>query len=261
MKQSILKILIGICIGVFMTLGTVLYFAPEKETIGIRVETASPDQAIALISKHIDSNGISTNFPYSEIVSRLTFPAPIDILEILDTINAKKPNDTLSNITLLHQILADSTFVCDSSRWKTYNADAAWEAIHWVDLLQAAEQSPGLNPNAQLLFQALRMSWMDFITNHLTQSVQTDWRIKHQATFVMLNLECQKRNYNLALGYSKLEKGILRLSNNEFAYILKRIHGQLGVIILLSLLLGMPLFIYGLYRIARHHWPSKKRMR
>ena len=258
MKKAIFNISIGGVIGVLLMVGVLLYFTPEKETIGINLEPAPTQQAVELLSQHFDSTGLSANFPYSKFASELSFPHPNEILQLLDTLHSRKPNDTLNNITLLHSLMADSSFSLDTARWSNYNADATWEAIHWVDILKATEKSPDLNSNTQLLFQALQMSWMDFIARHLTENQKKDWRLKHQATFVMLNLECQKRNYNLAFGYSNLEKGIIRLSNNEFAYILKRIQGQLGILILFGFLVGLPLFVYGLYRILRHHWPEKK---
>jgi hypothetical protein len=250
--------LLGLFIGASLVLGFLLYLTPEKETIGVHPENeTSPRKAIGIFVDHLDSAGLSSDFPCKGFVEAFKFPYPEDISQLFDTLNIIKPKDTLNNIILVHKLLTDSTFAVTSQDWAKYNADASWEAIHWVDMLRSAENATCMDPKTLLLFQALRLSWMDFIANHLTISAKRDWRLKQQASFMLLNLECQKRNYNLSLGYSKIDKGVIRLSNNEFAYIWKRIHSDLGILIILVLIFSIPVFIYGIYRIVTYHWPKR----
>lgn len=142
------------------------------------------------------------------------------------------------------------------SALERYHADTLIRLAQWVDKFDAYRQ---LDDVQSRQYKIIYRHWMNVIANRLGQYYEADPAVKHDFKFRYLSAWCQSKNYAPPLGFTKTEKVLHHLMDQNWSYLFNRFwHGSgagFKVVALLTLLLTL----YGYWCIVRVHWLGRGR--
>jgi hypothetical protein len=208
-KSSILLFLTGLGCGFLLLLSYIIIsgMLPATSVKGrVPLETSANSEIIS---------GPFSTANYVKSISKYTSPAEIEQQYRLFS-------DTSGNDSGLQQKFYSLTTDSLYTVWQKYfsNQDSMVFVLHFAERINS--HCPE-NPNTKFMYSAIANFWFDKLAKGADSLIAKNTYAKLSYSTRYIIDRCAQRQYLVNMKISKFEKGLIRLSESRFSYLLNRI--------------------------------------